>query len=160
MVLRPRGELAEPHGAQLPAHGRFAHRHAERVPEPLHEIDQPPANHPVEIGLRPGLDGARQRSALLDVQSGRLAWRLPVDQTLRPFGVEPHHPVANDLKPNAADPRRLSPRAAVINRRQREQPPDLLRIPAAPRHPPQCVPGEVASKPNRYRHGKPPRFPC
>jgi hypothetical protein len=159
IVLRPRGKLPEAHGPQFATDGCLARRNAERVPEPLHQIDQPPANHPVQIGLRSGLDRSRQRRALSGVQRGRFARRLAVDQTLRSFGVEAHHPVAHDLQAHAANPRRLGPRSALVDHRQRQQPPDLFRVPAAPRQPPQVLPTEIPSKPDRRRHGKPPRFP-
>ena len=127
MVPWPGGELADPHRAQFPAKGRLARRDAKLVPEPLRQIDQPPAHHPVQIGLRSGLPDARQGRAMLTAQKRRLAGSLPVDQARRPFRVEPDHPVANDLKPGAAGPRRLRQRAAIADDSQCKKTPDLLR---------------------------------
>ena len=46
------------------------------------------------------------------------------------MGVEPHNPVPNRLQPDAADPRRFGPGAAVVDLGQRQQPPTLTRVPA------------------------------
>ena len=81
VVLRSRGELAEPHGAQFPAERLPAHRHPELIPQPLRQIDQPPAHDPVEIGLRAGLDCRGQGRALLRVQERPSPGGLPVDKT-------------------------------------------------------------------------------
>src|SRR3954470_13317310 len=40
---------------------------------------------------------------------------LAVDQAVRPAGVEPHNPVPNRLQPDAADPRRPGPGAAIVD---------------------------------------------
>jgi len=103
---------------------------------------------------------ARERRARFGVQAGRLARRLPVEEAVRAFGVEPNHPVADDLTTDSADARRLAARSAGVDRGQREKPADLLAVPAAPRKPPQVIRGEIASKSRRRGHGKPPRFPC
>jgi hypothetical protein len=48
MGLRSGRKLPKSPVAHLPAQGRLAHRRAERLPEPLHKIDQPPAQPPRE----------------------------------------------------------------------------------------------------------------
>ena len=155
VVPRPRRELAEAERPQLPPDRRRAHRHPELLPQPLHEVDQPPAHHPVAPGLGAGLHRTRQRRALLRRQRRRLARGLAVDQPVRTFGVEAHHPVPHDLQPDPADPRRLRPGPAIADRRQRQQPPNLLRVPAGSGQPPQIITSEVTSKLDRRRHGKP-----
>jgi hypothetical protein len=52
MVPRPRAHLPEAQCAQLPSHRRLADRHAEGLPEPLHEADQPPAHDAVNAASR------------------------------------------------------------------------------------------------------------
>jgi hypothetical protein len=44
VMPRPRRELAEAERPQFPADRRLAHRHAKLLPEPLHEVYQPPAH--------------------------------------------------------------------------------------------------------------------
>jgi hypothetical protein len=73
-------------------------------------------------------DHPGQRSAVLVRQSRLLARRLAVSQTFRPLGVEPHHPIANDLPRHAADPGRLDPLGAIINRRKIKKPTRLSPI--------------------------------
>ena len=109
MMARPGGELAEAHRAQLPAQGLFGDRDAELVPDPLREIDQPPANHPVNRRDRPALDNPDKRLALGLVELRRLTRRLAVDKTVRPRRIEPQHPVADRLQTDTANPRRLAP---------------------------------------------------
>ena len=74
-------------------------RHADPVfvPDPLAEIDDPPAHHGVHRGDRRMLDHRRKRGAMPCVQEPPRPRRLAVDQPVRPFGVEAHHPVPDDL---------------------------------------------------------------
>ena len=102
--------------------------------------------HPVAPGLGSGLHDLRQRRALVRCQRRSLARRLAVDQTGRPLGVEAHNPVPDDLQPDATDPRRLRPGAAVPDRRKRQQPPNLLRVPTGAGQPTQVIASEVVSK--------------
>ena len=53
---------------------------------------------------------------------------LPFKQTVRAARVEPQHPVPDDLKPDAADLRRLGARRTVIDRRQRQKPTGLRAV--------------------------------
>jgi len=156
MVLRARRELAEPHGAQFPPNRLAAHRDAELLPQPLHQVTQPPADHAVETGLRPGLHGLGERRALIVRQERRLPRRLAIDQTRRTPRIEPKHPVAHDLQPNPSGPRRRRPRGPVIDRCQRQKPPRLTSVPARLRQPPQILRRVVRPKRSRCSHGKPP----
>jgi len=109
MMAGPGGELAETHRAQLPAQGLFGDRDAKLVPDPLREIDQPPANDPVHRRDRPALDNPDKRLALGLVELGRLPRRLAVDKSVRPRGVETQHPVADRLPTYTANSRRIAP---------------------------------------------------
>ena len=95
---------------------------------------------------------------MLGIQDGGFSRSLVIQQTRRTLRVEPDHPVANDLKANATKPRRLRPRPAIVDRRERQKPPHLIAIPAVPRQPSQIVTREIASNLDRRRHGKPPPF--
>jgi hypothetical protein len=55
----------------------------------------------------------------------------------------PFTPVPDDLPPHAAGPRGLGPAAAVMDHRQRRQPPRLIRIAALARQPLQITAAEV-----------------
>ena len=59
------------------------------------------------------LDDLPQRLALMVVEKARSARRLAVHKAIGTLGVEPQHPVTHDLQPNAANPRRVRPCAAV-----------------------------------------------
>lgn len=96
---------------------------------PAGKVDQPPAHHPVngqDLAVLHQPDDGRQ---LL----GRQLWRRPrslaVDQPVRPLGVEPQRPVAKDLPVHPARRRGLAPAGAVVDRRQRQQPSNLTRVP-------------------------------
>ena len=105
VVLRSRGELAEPHGAQFPAERLPAHGHPELIPQPLRQIDQPPAHDPVEIGLRAGLDCRGQGRALLRVQERPSPGGLPVDKTPSTVSGEVQKPVRDRRQTDPADQR-------------------------------------------------------
>ena len=63
-----------------------------------------------------------QRPALAVVELGGFTRRLAVDQAARPFRIEAQDPIADDLKPDAADPRRIRAPAAVIDLCQGNKP--------------------------------------
>ncbi len=69
-----------------------------------------------------------RRPALHNVELGRNAWRLTVDQVVRSFGIETQKPIADDLEPYAAAPRPIRAPAAFINLCQSQKPPALPRI--------------------------------
>lgn len=64
MMARPRGQLAIAEGAQFPADRLRADRDAELFPDPLRQIDQPPAYHAIHRGYRSALDDRGQRLPL------------------------------------------------------------------------------------------------
>jgi hypothetical protein len=113
---------------------RLAHRNLELLPDPHGEILQPPANYTVDRRRRATLDDVRRGFPLAVVQLAGVPRRLGVDQAFRAAGVEPHNPVPNGLQPDAADPRRPGPGAAIVDLGQRQQPPTLT-----------CIPGRMAN---------------
>ena len=66
--------------------------------------------------------------ALGIIEPRGLSGRFAVKQAVRATGVELHYPVANNLKPDAADLRRFRARGTIINRRQSQKPSRLRRI--------------------------------
>jgi hypothetical protein len=156
VVARPGGELAEAHGAQLAAERLLGDRDPELLPQPLAQVDEAPAHHAVDGGRRAALDRRRQRRPVRVVQPGWLAGGLAVAQPARALGVEPQHPVADDLQRHPADPGRLGPRRPVVDRRQRQQPARLRGVLRPPRRGTQCRRVEVV--PERDGHGEPPPF--
>jgi len=77
---------------------------------------------------RPARNNPRKRLALPVVELGRFARRLAVNQTIRPFGVEPENPVSDDLEPYIADPRRIPSLTTIVNLGQSQKPAALCRI--------------------------------
>jgi hypothetical protein len=116
-MARAGGKLAIAHRAQHPAQRLLADRDAEFRRDPLRQIDQPPAHHPVHRRVGTGFDDPLQGRTLLGIQQRRLTRRLAVDQPLRAGRVERQHPVPHRLDPDAADPGRFAARTPVIDRR-------------------------------------------
>jgi hypothetical protein len=77
---------------------------------------------------RARVDDALQGLSLFAVQTGAATRRLARRETLWSLGVEAQHPVAHGLQSNRPDPGRVRAGSAVIDRRQREQPPGLVGI--------------------------------
>ena len=130
----------------------------ELVPDPLAQIDDPPANHAVHRRDRSVLHHCCQRSSVLVLQAWRLAGCLTVDQTVCTLRIEPQHPIAHDLQRDAAHFRRLRPAASVIDRSQRQQPSNLISIPALACDPTQLRRIEVQPQRDRLSHGELPPF--
>lgn len=158
MVTRAGRELREAERPDLPAHRRLAQRDAELLPNPLHQVDQPPAHHAMDRRNRAALDNAGQLCPLVAVQFRLVARRLAVAQALRPALIEPQHPVADGLQPNPADPRRFRPPPAVINHRQGQKPTRLIGVLGRSRQPPQGPDAKIPSQADCCSHGEPPPF--
>ncbi len=105
---------------------------------------------------RPLFDDLRQRPALRIVELGRNAWRLAVDQAVRSFAIETQYPIADDLEPDAADPRRIRAPAAVINLCQSQKPAALPRILRSLSQTPQIRGLKISPQSNPRTHGEPP----
>ena len=125
---RPGRELAIAHGTKFPAQGLLGDDDPELLPYPLTKIDEAPAHDAMGSGDRPALDYFHNRCPLRVVEPRGLAGRLAVDQARWPLGVEPHHPVPNDLQRHVANPGCLRARRPIINRRQGQQPTGLWPI--------------------------------
>jgi hypothetical protein len=85
-------ELAVTHGAQVPAHRLLGDPHPELFPDPLAEIDETPAHHPMDGRYRTAFTLRSQRLTMGIGQDRPRARGFAVKQAFRPFGVEPHHP--------------------------------------------------------------------
>ena len=149
-------KLAIAHLAQHAAECLLGDDDAEFLENPLPEIDDPPAHDPMNRRDRPALDERRERRAMRLIEPPLPPRRLALDQAVRPLRVEPHHPVANDLKRHPANLRRLGTARAVVNRRKGQKPSGLRPILRSFRRHPQrpCV--IISPKTNRRRHGEPP----
>ena len=151
-MARTRGELAIAHRAQHPAERLLADGNAKLGIDPLRQIDQPPAHHPVHRRIGAGLDDPPQSRALLSIQQRHLTRRLAVDQPLWAGRVERQHPVPHRLDPNAANPGRLAARTPLIDRCQRQQTPGLVRIPRGLGQRAQVLRVVILPKSHRQRH--------
>jgi hypothetical protein len=96
-MARAGGELAVVHRVQFAAHRLLGKRNAELQMRPLAQIDDPPAHNAMDRRGRAAFHDRRQRLPLRRIEDGRPARRCPVDQPIRSFGVEPDHPVPDDL---------------------------------------------------------------
>jgi hypothetical protein len=126
-VLRPGRDPAEAERPDQLAHAALLVAHAEAALDQDAEIDQAPAHHPVLHELGAALQTTRQLSLLLRVQPPLPAWRLAVEQTVRPGGVEAVHPVAQRLPVHAAAAGRRGAACALEDQRDRQQPAGLFR---------------------------------
>jgi hypothetical protein len=71
---------------------------------------------------RSTLNDLGKRLALRIVELRRLARRLAGNQTIRPVGIETHHPVFDHLNPDIADPCRIPAPTTIVNLGQRQKP--------------------------------------
>jgi len=104
MVAWPSRELPIAKGAQFAAQCLPSDADPELLPQPLAEIDQPPAHDTVDGIDRTTFDDCCQRRPMRLGQPRRRPGRLAIDQAIRSFRVEPQHPVPNDLQADIADP--------------------------------------------------------
>ena len=114
-MARPRRELAVAHLAQLSAHRLLGDGDAKFLEHPLAKIDNPPAHNAMDRRCWTVLDHFYQRRAVRVIQLWSLSGRLAVDESVRAVGVKSQYPIADDLKPDPADLRRLASRAAVVD---------------------------------------------
>ncbi len=133
MMARTGRQLAIIQGAQFAAHRLLGHDDPKFLPNPLAKIDDPPSHDAMRRRDRTALDDRRQGGALFVVQARRRSRRLAIDQALGAVRIELQHPVADDLQRHPADLRRLGPRRAFVDRRQRQQPPSLRPVLRTPR---------------------------
>jgi hypothetical protein len=155
-MARTGRELAVVHGPQLARQRLLGDGQAELLPEPLDQVDQPPAYHAVNRRDRARIDPGRQGRAMRIGELGRLTRWLAVDQALGSVGVELHHPVPHDLDRDPADPGRLGAACPLVDRGQRQETPRLRAILGLTRDRAQGSGIKVC--PERNRHGEPPSF--
>ena len=105
---------------------------------------------------RPALEDCGQRRVMSVVQPRRLSRSFAIDQPFRSIGVELHHPIANHLQSDAADPRRLGARGPVVDRRKSQLSSRLRTVLRSFRRRPKRARVIVIPKTNRCRHGEPP----
>jgi hypothetical protein len=94
----------------------------------LDQIGNAPANDAIDRRVRTSLDDLEQGRTLSPIEQRRLAWRLAGRKARRAVGVEPHDPIAHRLQTDAADRGSSRARLAGIDRRERQQSPNLARI--------------------------------
>src|SRR3954468_22655422 len=153
-MARTGRELAIVQGPQLTAQGLLGDRNAQLLPDPLDQIDQAPAHHPVDRRNGPLLDDGLQGRAMRVGEFRGLAGRLAVDQALGPMGVELYPPVAHDLQRDPADPGRLGAGCSIVDRGQGQKAPSLRAV--LRRAGDRAQGGGVEVSPERNRHGEPP----
>ena len=141
--------------AQFAPNRVLVERDTELLPQPLRQVDQTPAHHAVHGRVWPLLYHGGKRLALRVVQLGCAAGGLALDQSCRTFGIEPDHPITDNLQGEVADTRGVAARTAVVDGRQRQQPTRLPGITAAPRLLAELIGGKVGTKRNRRGHGEP-----
>ena len=156
MMTRSGGQLAVAHRTQFPAQCLLGDADPEFLPDPLAQVDQPPAHNAINRRGRAAFDRRPQRRAVCLVQLRRLAGRLAGDQPVRTMGVELDHPSSNDLQCHPADRRRLGPPRPVIDSGQGQKTARLRRILCTPCNGAQAR--RIKIGPQRDRHGEPPSF--
>jgi hypothetical protein len=120
MVARACRQLAILHRAQLAAERLLGNADPKRVPQPLAEIDNAPADDAMDGRDGPAIDRCRERSPMRVVEPGRLARSLAVEQAGGPFRIEPQHPVSDDLPGDAANLGCLCTASPVVDSRERQ----------------------------------------
>jgi hypothetical protein len=156
MMARASREPAIAECPQFAAQRRLAQRDPELIPDPLHQILQPPAHHAMDGRNRATLHQGNQGLPVAGLELAGIPRRLAIDQAFGPLGVEPHHPVPHRLQPDTTDPRRLGPRAALIDLRQRQQSSALPGVAGRLGHSPKPGRVIVPAKLNTPAHGEPP----
>jgi hypothetical protein len=116
MMAWPGRELSIAKSTQLPAHRPLGDADPEHVPDPLAQVDDPPAHNAADRGDGSTLDHRDQRDAMRLVQTRWVTRRLAIDQTVRTMAIELQHPVPHDLQRHPADLFRLCPARSVIDR--------------------------------------------
>lgn len=89
VMLGPRRQARIAQALQKLAEATGVERDAPLVVDSPHQIHQPPAHDPMDGWDRSVLDQADDRRELLGCELGLAPRRMAVDQSLRPFGVEP-----------------------------------------------------------------------
>lgn len=128
MMARTSGEFAIAHASQFPAQSLLGDGDHELLIQPLAEIDDAPTDNAVNGRDRPAFDHSSQRLTMLVREPGRLTGRLAIKKPVRAEGVELHHPNANNLHANSADPGCFRPRRTVVDCGQSQKSPRLRPV--------------------------------
>ena len=134
MMARPGRELAIAHGAQFAAQRLLGDRDAGTPPTATGTDRSAASARPHGWpGIGPLSIIAASAARCASFSRGGWPGALRSISPSGPCGVEPQHPVADDLQRHPADPSRLAARCPLVDRRQRQQPPRLGRILRLPR---------------------------
>src|SRR5215207_4854561 len=146
VMPRPSRQLAEAQLADLAADRRLVQADAELLVNPPGEVLEPPADHAVDGRDRPAFQHPGQSLTLVVVQLRALSRRLAANQASRTLSVERQNPIPNGLEPDAPDPRRIRPPAAVIDLRKGQKTTPLRRVLRCLRLTPQTSGIEISSQ--------------
>jgi hypothetical protein len=152
LVARTGRDLNEAHPPQYPADTSFIHGDGEFPPDPVPQIDQPPAHDVMDRWDRPALNNRRQGLALRCVELGGIARRRAVNQPRRTIRIETQDPITDHLKLGRSNPGRIPAPSTIINNRQRQQATALGRILAPLGNPPQIRSIVIFPQSNRRTH--------
>ena len=155
IMARTGRELAVAQRPQFARQRLLGDRDAELLPDPLDEVDQTPAHHPVDGRNGSWLDDGLQSRPLGLVQDRSSARGLTVDQPGRALGVEAQHPVTHALQGYATTAGRLRPRLAVVECGQSQKAADLVGIARLFGQRAQSRRVEIGAKGNRGSHDHP-----
>jgi hypothetical protein len=156
-MTRPGADVREAERLEQLADVTLVERDAETLDDDGLQVDPPPARHAVGLKIGTSLDDRRQLRHLSLAQSGLAAFAAMIVKALGAGGVKAMHPITQRLAVHPADPGRLRAVLALANRRQRQQPPALVRILRPLGQPPKIGRRIVLPKRDRTAHGTPPR---
>lgn len=128
MVARPRRKLHTAQLSHLAADRRVIHRYLELVADPLRQIDQSPADDPMDRYIRPAIHDWCQGLALGIIELGLVSKRLAVEKAIGTARIKAHNPVAHDLPADRTKQRCRTSAAAILNLRQCQEAPTLVRV--------------------------------
>src|SRR6266851_5226374 len=104
VVPRPCRQLAQAEGAQFAAERLLADRNTEFLPDPLAQIDQPPAHDAINRRGRVAFDHRFQRRAMCLVQLRRLPGRPAGDQPVRTSSTSLRPRAPGSMQSRASSP--------------------------------------------------------
>jgi hypothetical protein len=158
-MLRPAADVGEGEPGKQIGDRSLAVDDAKALLDHSLQVDPPPAYDAVRHRIGAALHDLGQ---LLHLSLGEPSWAAgtrTVRQALRTFRIETMRPVPQRLPVHAANLSGVRPAHAGIDRRQRQQPPDLAGIPTALGQIAQTGGVIVVSKLNTRCHGESPS-PC
>jgi len=158
MMAWPGRYLGEAQCPQLAAHARDFERDAEFLEYPLCKILPAPAHHAVNRRDRPAFDDPCKGLALPLIELAWLARRLAVNETIRPFGIEPQNPVSDNLKTDITNSGRIRTTASIINLCQCKKTAALAGVLRRLRKSTQIRPVKISPQCNRSAHDEPPKM--